>query len=169
MTVCCCSRPVHFTLTAHQLLARQRVDSTDSSLVYTTPNANFSLHQVCVLYFMHVTVVSIIPFIACCTSRLLVTDDHSFRLLWSDMYCTVSHCCFTPYGMSRCPCAMCQPHLFGLMLFNMILHQCHPGRFLWCIYYVAAGYLEVQVRTRCHLMLLLSKPATVNAAKCLIH
>lgn len=66
---------------------------------------------------------------------------------------------------------VCQPDLFKLMIFCMIL-QCHPAKLLCCIYSITAGYSEMQVRTLCHLMLQLccyqsQRPG--NAAKHLVY
>lgn len=160
MAVCCCSCRVHFTLMAHQLLARWWADSTDSSLVYTTPNFNFSLHQVCVIYFMHVTLISIISFIIRGTSEPLLKDDHSARPLWSDtVQSSLSHAA-TSHNMVR-PAVLLTVSAWPFwteLLSNMILNQCHLCKLLCCIHYITVGYLEVQVRTLCHLMLLLLKP-----------
>lgn len=52
------------------------------------------------------------------------------------------------------------PDLFGLVAFRYDRAPMSPR---CCIYYPPAGYLEVQVRTLCHLML------TANAAKHTIH
>lgn len=82
MAVCCCSCPVHFTLTAHQLLARQWVDSHRQQLSLHNPQFQFFLpSSLCNLFHARHPHQYNISF--------LFIDNHSFRLLWSDLYLIV--------------------------------------------------------------------------------
>lgn len=129
MAACCCSCYVHFNLTAPQLLSQRWADSTDCSFVYTTLSSNYPLHQVCVIYFMHVNLVTIISFIMHHTNSgwLLLKEFWTF-VKWFAIHSPqfVSYCSVTPYGASCCPCVSMVS--FELVSFNLSLHQCHSGR-----------------------------------------